>query len=56
MNRVDDPVDARVIANCLVLRIYQNHFEILICRILIDPIRVQHTEIGTTSTNTLLGG
>ena len=55
MNRVNDPVDARVAANGLVLRIDQDDLEIFVGRILIDPVRVEDSQIGTSTTDTFLG-
>ena len=43
---VDDPVDSRVIANLGVGRIYQNNFIVLHGGILVDPIRVQDTQVS----------
>lgn len=40
--RVTDPVNACVVANSLVSRVYKNHFKILVDGILVDPVRVQH--------------
>ncbi len=55
MHRVDDPVDARVAADRLVLRVHQNHLIVLVSRVLVNPVRVQHTQIGTPTANALLG-
>lgn len=38
VNRVDDPVDSGILADGLVLRIDKDDFEILIGRILVDPV------------------
>jgi hypothetical protein len=35
---VDNPVDARVSANSLVLRINENDLEVLVCGVLVDPV------------------
>ena len=56
MHRIDDPVDAWITTNSFVLRINQDNFEILVCRILVDPVGVEDTQIGATSSNTFLGG
>ena len=53
---VDDPVDARVAANRLVLRVDQDNLVVLVGRVLVDPVRVQDTEVGAAATNTLLSG
>lgn len=54
VNRVNDPVDARITAYSLVLRVYQNNFEVLICRVLIDPVGVKNTQVGAAAADTLL--
>lgn len=56
MDWVDDPVDARVAADSFVLGVYQYDLEVLVRRILVDPIRIKHPKIGTTASDTLLGG
>jgi hypothetical protein len=56
VNWVNDPVDARVAADGLVLRIDQDDLEVLVGGVLVDPVGVQNTQIGATTTNTLLGG
>jgi hypothetical protein len=38
--RLDDPVDAGVPTNSLVLRINENDFEVLVSGILVDPVGV----------------
>ena len=40
VNRVNDPVDARIAANSFVLRINKNDLVIFVGRVLIDPVRV----------------
>jgi hypothetical protein len=54
VDRVDNPVDARVVADDYVLRIHQNNFVILVGSVLVDPVRVQHTKVGSVSTSALL--
>lgn len=53
---LDDPVDARVLADGLVLRVDQDDLKILVGRVLVDPVAVQDTQVGATTTNTLLRG
>jgi len=53
---VDDPVDASIAANGLVLRVDKNDFVVLVGRVLVDPVGVQYTQVGATATNTLLSG
>lgn len=56
VHRIHDPVDAWVAANCLVHRINENDFKVLVRAILVDPVRVQHTQVGAAAADTLLGG
>jgi hypothetical protein len=55
VDRVDDPVNARIATNSLMLRINEDDLEVLVRRVLVDPVRVQDTQIGTTTPNTFLG-
>ena len=49
-----DPVDTGIVADDFVLWIDKNNFEIFESSILVDPVRVQDTEIATETSNTLL--
>ena len=51
----NDPVDTRITTNSFVLGVDKDNFEILVGRVLIDPVGVENSEIGTTTTDTLLG-
>jgi hypothetical protein len=53
---VYDPIDAGIVANCLMLRIDQDYFKVLVGRVLVDPVRIQDTQVGTAATDTLLSG
>jgi len=53
---VDDPVDSGVLADSLVLRIDKNDLEVLVCRVLVDPVGVEDSQVGATTADTLLGG
>ena len=53
---VDNPVDAGIAADSLVLRVNENDLEVLVGRVLVDPVRIQDTQIGAATTDTLLGG
>ena len=53
MDGVNDPVDTWIIADGLVLRVNQNDFEVFVGGILVDPVRIEHTEIGATSADAL---
>lgn len=56
VNWVDDPVDTGITTDCLVLRVDQDNFEVFVGRILVDPVRVQDTQVSTSSSDTLLRG
>lgn len=56
MNGFDNPIDSWITPDCFVLRINQNDFKVLVCRILIYPIRVKNSQICTTASNTLFRG
>ncbi len=53
--RVADPVDAGIVTDLGVGRIYKDDLVVLHGSILIDPVRVQYTEIGKLTSNLLLG-
>ena len=54
VDRVDDPVDARIPTDSLVLRIDEDDFVVLVRRVLVDPVRVEDAEIGAAAADTLL--
>lgn len=54
MHGLHDPANTRITADSLVLWINQDDLEILVGRILIDPIRVQDSQIRTATPNTFL--
>lgn len=56
VNRVDDPVDAGIATDSLVLRVDQDDFKVLVGRVLVNPVRVQDAQVGAATANTLLGG
>jgi len=56
VNGVDDPVDASITADGLVLRVNEDDLEVLVGRVLVDPVRVQNTQIGASATNTFFSG
>ena len=43
VDRVDDPIDTRVPANRLVLRVDEDDLKVLIGGVLVDPVRVENT-------------
>ncbi len=51
----DDPVDARVAADGLVLVVDQDHLVVLVGRVLVDPVGVQDAQVGAAAADTLLG-
>lgn len=56
MDRVDDPVDPWVSSDSLVGRVNEDDLKILVCRILVDPVRVEDSQVGASSTDSFLGG
>lgn len=56
MHRLDDPVDARIAANGLVLRIDKDDLEIFVGRVLVDPVRIQHPQISAAASHAFFGG
>lgn len=53
VDRVHDPVDTGVVTDLLVCRIDHDNLVVLHCSILVDPVRVQNTQVGI-STSSLL--
>lgn len=51
VDRVADPVNAGVLTDGSVEGIYEDNFEILVGGILVDPVRVQHTESSTRTSD-----
>lgn len=56
VHRVDDPVDAGVTADGLVLRVDEDDLVVLVGRVLVDPVGVQDAQVGATAADTLLSG
>jgi hypothetical protein len=54
-HRGDNPVDSGVPTDGLVLWVDQDDFEVLVGRVLADPVRVEHTEGAALSSCTLFG-
>ena len=52
---VADPVDAGVVADLGVGRVNHDDFEVLVGGVLVDPVGVQHTEVGGVATGAALG-
>ena len=53
---VDDPVDAGIDADGLVLGVNEDDLVVLVGRVLVDPVGVQDAEVGAAATDTLLSG
>lgn len=53
VNWLDDPVDTRIPSDSFVLRVYQDDLEVFVGRILVDPVRVEDTEIGASTPDSL---
>jgi hypothetical protein len=53
---LDDPVDARIAADGLVLGVDEDDFVVLVRRVLVDPVRVEDAQVGAAAADTLLGG
>jgi hypothetical protein len=53
---VDDPVDAGVAADGLVLGVDEDDLVVLVGRVLVDPVGVEDSEVSAAATDTLLGG
>lgn len=53
---VDDPVDAGIAANSLVLGVDEDDLEVFVGGVLVDPVGVQHSQVGATTSDTLLSG
>jgi hypothetical protein len=51
---VDDPVDARVDADGLVLGVNENNLVVLVGGVLVDPVGVQDAQVGAAAADTLL--
>jgi hypothetical protein len=56
VNGVDDPVDAGITTDGLVVGINEDDLEVLVGSILVNPVRVQDTQVSALATDTLLSG
>ena len=56
MYGLDDPVDARIAADRLVLRVDKNNLEIFVGRVLVDPVGIQYPQIGAPASHAFFGG
>ena len=55
VDRVDDPVDARIVADLLVVWVNHDHFVVLHGGVLVDPIGVQNTQVAVPASCFLFG-
>lgn len=55
MHWVDDPVDSAVLADGFVRWVHQDDFEVLVCAVLVDPVRVEDSQVGASATDSLFG-
>lgn len=53
---VDNPVVSGIPSDGLVRWVDQDHLVVLVGGVLVDPVRVQNSQVGSTTTNSLLGG
>ena len=53
---VDDPVDAGVTADGLVLGVDEDDLVVLVGAVLVDPVGVEDAEVGAAAADTLLSG
>lgn len=53
---LDDPIDLGISSNGLVLRVDEDDLEVLVGGVLVDPVGVKDSQVGTAATNTLLSG
>ena len=56
MDRLADPVDASIATDSLVLGVDTDNLEVLVGRVLVDPVGVQDTQVGAAAAHTLLSG
>ena len=54
VHRVDDPVDAGIAADSLVLGVDEDDLVVLVCAVLVDPVAVQDAQVGAAAADTLL--
>ena len=52
---LDDPVDAGVLADGLVLRVDEDDFKVLVGAVLVDPVGVENAQVGAAAADALFG-
>jgi hypothetical protein len=55
VNWINNPIDARITTDGLMLGINQNDLEVLISGILVDPVGVKDAKIGAATTDSFFG-
>jgi hypothetical protein len=53
---VDDPVDAGIATDGLVLGVNKDDLVVLVGRVLVDPVGVENAQVGAAAADTLLSG
>lgn len=53
MDGVDDPVDAGIAADGLVLRVNEDDLVVLVGGVLVDPVGVEDAQVGAAAADTL---
>lgn len=53
---VDDPVDSWVSSDGVVRWVHQDNLEVLVGGVLVNPVRVQDSQVGSSSADSLLSG
>jgi hypothetical protein len=52
---VGDPVNPGITSDSLVLRVDTDDLKVLVHTVLVDPVRVEHTQVGRLSSHSLFG-
>lgn len=56
VNGVDNPIDAGIDADGLVLGVNEDDLVVLVGRVLVDPVRVENAQVSAAAADTLLSG
>lgn len=56
VNWVDDPVVSSISSDGVVGWVHQDNFVVLVGGVLVNPVRVQHSQVSGSSANSLLSG
>lgn len=56
VDRIDDPVDARIDADRLVLGVDEDDLVVLVGGVLVNPVGVEDAQVGAAAADTLFGG